>query len=516
MSPKFNQFKTKMTIEVLVRALLISLSVGLLLAGGAFIAIKVTGFDTSKYFSAGETDLTALVIAGAGVLVAAALFCLIFFPFRPSDKKVAKRLDEELGLNEKVQTMVAYRDQTSAIHEIQREDTINILSAKPTKALKFKTPILLICAFALTAAVFTTSQVLPKKEIEISHQQKPEDPPYVVSTWQQEALVELIKYVKESEATNDAKKYLVHNLESLLNYISNEDGHTQTEMFQQIDIICAMNDADMNKVNISDDIGDALFHSASTGVRQIGQALKQGKPEIVEKAILDLREDLNRETWKAYGQEVHEELGLAMKEALGNIHVYETDEEGNPTGVEIDLMTLPMPKQLWRMSISILSETEACKSQAEFYEALKSPCEQCAAKLPDLIVEEAMNVLVKDYVNKRLIEIFKVTPEDHKIVTSTSNNTNWEDNGQDNNPGGYGKGDFVVGSDDTILDADEGYVPYAEVIGKYLAELIEMYEDGVLPEEYKDLIDYYYGLLYGTEKGDTEEIVQGDGEGTGE
>lgn len=490
MSQKFKQFKTKMTIEVLVRSLLISISVGLLLAGGAFIATKLNYYDLNPW-----------IIAGGAVAITVALFSAIFFPCLPSDKKVAKRLDEELGLNEKCQTMIEYRDKNTPIHEIQRESTLNILSTKPTKALKFRTPILLLCAFALTAGVFTTSQVMPKRELEISQEQKPEDPPYVLDDWTQAALMELIRYVKESDAMEEAKVRLVKNLETLLVFIQRGDA-TQTEVFQYVDNTVILNDNSILQVNIGDDIAAAIFASSSTGVRQIGSALNLGDPDLVAKACKDLREDLNREDWKEYGVKVHNEMGVAMQDALKKM--------------DIDL-DLPMPKQIWRMSISILNETEACKTQAEFYEALKAPCEQCAAKLPDCIVDEAININVKEYVNKRLIEIFKVTPEDHGITTSTSNATNWEDNGQDNNIGGYGKGEFVVGSDDQILDYEQGYVPYAEVIGKYLAELIEMYEDGVLPDEYKDLIDYYYGLLYGYNKGDTEEITNpGDGSGTGE
>ena len=84
------------------------------------------------------TDVILCIGIGSAVtLVVGMAFFLIK---RPTDKRVAKRLDISFGLNEKVQTMVAFRDEEGAMIEIQRNDTESILSEIHSKRLKSRKP----------------------------------------------------------------------------------------------------------------------------------------------------------------------------------------------------------------------------------------------------------------------------------------------------------------------------------------------------------------------------------------
>ena len=65
--------------------------------------------------------------------------------------------------------------------------------------------------------------------------------------------------------------------------------------------------------------------------------------------------------------------------------------------------------------------------------------------------------------------------------------------------GGYGSGEVLFGSDDNIFDIEEGIVKYGEVISKYYGDIVGKFNDGTLPEEYKEFFDKYYDLLFGFE-----------------
>ncbi|MCQ2798607.1 MAG: hypothetical protein MJ220_01875 [Bacilli bacterium] len=491
MSERFNEFKKKMTIEVLVKALLIGLSVGFLASGGAILTLKLIGIALHPLY-------IALIVAG-GLALGAGVFSAIFFPLKPSDLKVAKRLDEELGLNEKMQTMVIFKDSDAPVMQLQREDAVSVLSTKPTKSVKFRFSLVVLAAFIVTGAVFTTSHVVPVIDHTVQHQ-TPTDPPYILDSWTEQAIMDLIKYINSSEAQPPAKEQLVGNLEALLKNLK-VDGVTIPQMQEYVENTIYMNTSSINRVNVGDDIALALSTADEKAILHISSAMLKADKNGLEKAILELKDILDSDGFMVMAPRIHKQMGQAM-EAAG-----------------IDKTETDIARQLYRLSNLIDFTAKNESRYATFMASIEPVLNEASRRVPEAIIEEKVNIAVKDYVNDRLVKIFQINPPEQQGPQSGGHNNETGNNDVGDHTGGMGTGELIMGSDDVILDYEEGYVQYKDVISKYLADLLALYEDGTLPEEYKDLIDYYYGLLYGSIKADEEGEETGtpgsDGDGTG-
>ena len=81
----------------------------------------------------------------------------MFFVFKLNDKGLAKKLDKELELNEKIQTMQAFNDQEGEIISLQRKDAQHILDNAEIKIGKFiKGWLVYITAFACALVILVT------------------------------------------------------------------------------------------------------------------------------------------------------------------------------------------------------------------------------------------------------------------------------------------------------------------------------------------------------------------------
>ena len=151
-----SEYVKRLKKEALVKALLCALSIG-------FAAVLVTALvcwftEFSGYW------LFAITF---GVPFGAAMPLFYFFVFYPSDKYVAKRLDQ-LGLKERILTMVEFEGQDSYILQRQREDAIAKLGGVNSKLIKIALSAALIAVPAVaipTATAMTTVYALSEAEI---------------------------------------------------------------------------------------------------------------------------------------------------------------------------------------------------------------------------------------------------------------------------------------------------------------------------------------------------------------
>ena len=116
----FGRFKKKLRRNAWIKSLLFGVSCGLLAAAGIIIYQKMTTVSP---------QLLLYLPIGAGVALLTGL--LAFLVLRPSIKKIARRLDNELMLGEKVQTMLEYQDSQEDMLILQREDANEKLMNQP-------------------------------------------------------------------------------------------------------------------------------------------------------------------------------------------------------------------------------------------------------------------------------------------------------------------------------------------------------------------------------------------------
>lgn len=248
MNEGFLSFKKKILKEHLTKCLILSISLGLIVFGVLFLLWKLKAISLPIW--------SVIVIPIASIALS---FCGPYFLLKPSDKKIAKRLDHELKLNEKVQTMVDYKDSDEFIACLQREDTENKLKAISLKALKFNLPIALIVLGVIGVASTTTAVSIPMK-----HDQNIVDPdkPFTLTELQIKRIEEVIAKIKESDINSELATSYENELNALiekLKVITKQDTVNE-EVLKTIETITGeMNDTNKNKI-----IGKALHSIEST------------------------------------------------------------------------------------------------------------------------------------------------------------------------------------------------------------------------------------------------------------
>lgn len=138
----FDKFKSKLTLEAILKACLTGASAGFLVGGLIALISWLCGYKTGVWIAVG---------AGAGTAIAVGLL-LYFLKFKPSVKQAARRVDA-LGLEERAITMLDYEEDNSYIADCQRNDAQAHIDAVKASSLKMALPNWLV-GLASGAAVF--------------------------------------------------------------------------------------------------------------------------------------------------------------------------------------------------------------------------------------------------------------------------------------------------------------------------------------------------------------------------
>lgn len=131
--------KRKLCVEGWIQALLTG---GIVSLSAMFVvATVIWALESTQYW-------ISLIVFGAAFVLATPLAYLI--KYRPTDKKVAERIDE-LGLEERTLTMQEYQNDDSVVAKRQRKDALNVLSKFKINVLKIvaSVPLVIICTTAL-------------------------------------------------------------------------------------------------------------------------------------------------------------------------------------------------------------------------------------------------------------------------------------------------------------------------------------------------------------------------------
>ncbi len=226
MEENFLKFKKRVWRDILIKCIVAGAAAGLIAVLAVLLPCKLYGI---KLFW-----LYYILIAIGGV----ALGCGIAFLFLwTDDKKIAKRLDSELNLAERVQTSLNFVSQSGAMFDMQRADTVAALASSPVKSLAFKNIIATclcgIIALAGVIAVPVVATTVPPV-FAAREEQPPVDPPRDITDWEWVALDELIDYVKASKkADNFTKLGVVQHLEGLKTVLINGVSQSTLRSFVQ-------------------------------------------------------------------------------------------------------------------------------------------------------------------------------------------------------------------------------------------------------------------------------------------
>ncbi|MDE7164138.1 MAG: hypothetical protein K2O04_01775 [Clostridiales bacterium] len=208
MDKNFIEFKKRIWLYILIKCVAAALAAGFLAVNAVLLPCRLCGVDLFPLYY--------VPIALGGILLGGGIAFLVF---RTDDGKIAGRLDDEFGLNERTQTALRFEGSDGVMPELQRENAVAALSEKSAKSLRFTNLVVTV----LCAAVFVLGVVavpIITVTIPIAQSTAPaaanNDPPRPITDWEWAALDDLIDYVRSSQKADAAvKSGMISELEGL-------------------------------------------------------------------------------------------------------------------------------------------------------------------------------------------------------------------------------------------------------------------------------------------------------------
>ena len=447
----------------MLRTLILGLSLVFLLLG-ALIAL-----DKVHVIHAGKLHY---MIALAVSLAAMALYALIQ---RRSDKAIAEKIDAEHKLRERVQTMVEYQGQDTAMLQVQREDTEARLKAvrrfgqkRLTLAAHF---VLLLLAFG----VFAVGVVLPVQAV--PQPTEPTEPPFEASAWQKAALEELIAHVQDSDMVPEARQPLVEELWKLRDALDTKltSKNVQTLAIEAMRFAYAITDT----VNSNDDIHDIIQRKVNHDQRdELAHALGYVGNQERENEIATIGEELAKD------ELLPSLLGLSvmLEEAL-SASVFDRDD------------ALFAAVSDFTIALRAVGEAEAAEDPDTARSLLATAVNDLKHAASNALTQQDLTKEECVYVVDTLCEIFEIPdnlrPADPDTYDQSPNDK------QNATDGGAGTGEMQYAGKDQIYDHEtDAYEAYGKLLTeRYYPLMHQKLKDGQLSEEMVEFIKNYFNEL---------------------
>lgn len=495
MQDSYKKFKKKIILEVLIKSIIFGFSIGLICFSVSLIYIKVRGIEFKIIYLILATLLLMLITSG-----------LIFLILKPSEKKIAIRIDNDLNLNEKVQTMIEYKDKDSLMINLQREDTLRILSNTHISKLTLKLGVILIIILASSVLACVTAIAIPTSVnatecinhidenndglCDICNKDLVDDPDYVTDNWTELMIKQLIERVKNATFNDSLKTKYVSLLENLLNDLKTVE--KESEMKRIVYELIAAVKLELDKVNTNNEVYSVLKESDTSLIKSLAESINY----------------LNIGNVETY---------------LGNIVVLISGKAAAITELDnsawqiFRTSKLDKNDELYLAIFEFMTKLNECTSIAsnpdeyndELNEAVKNVIKTYSTNIITALDKQLQNKVVEQDIIKTLEDVFGI--ED----TDLNNNPNEDPNGDSQDPngdeddkkidetdnqGGLGTGEVIFGSDEAFFDPEKGMTEYGEVITDYYGDIFAKFNEGTLPEELKQYFNKYFDVLFGTEK----------------
>ncbi len=503
MNSNFLKFKRRACGIRIAKSVLAGTAAGLI-SGGVFLLL-------SRLAVIGSVPILSLPIGiGAFLAVGAA----VYLALRASDKALARRLDADFSLNERVQTMVEHSEADTEMLRLQREDTESALSKIDVRSFKAKRIWIYIVALVLGVCMLVTSLIVPNKR-GVSGE---EDLPFALSDMQRAGLNELISYVEKSEMEEKYRAGIAAELRALLSDLEKVDRMSamRAELAETMAYILDITYSS----STSTEILNALWNTSDLYIRYLAKTLDTSTwkssdwgdyaeklTEYIEVMLDDGSEDAENvvltddETKKTHLIRVLQETARKMDSALIASGI-PADDELYAVLARLSAANEPDFKGYLALAENMQSlEYDKCT------EKLQTSIDYISEDIYAAISHNRTNELVGEYAMTKLSTLFLVPlPEFERpdFVKNGEdvyggNDSNSSDKEDENAPSGGGIGEGATfGSKDLVLDPLTGnYVEYGTLIDKYYAVMFEKLENGTYTDAQKQIIKNYFALLYG-------------------
>ncbi len=482
MTPTFEKLKKSYFKLALIKTLAVAVAGILFTVGGIVLGTKLAKVDFGILYS-------VLIGIGVGLVAGGIAFLLL----HKKAKALAKRLDEEYGLHEKVQTMLEYQEGKTDMLLLQRENAETQLKAKTGGKTKTGRIWINAVSLGLALGLFLTGVFLPVagRSDTANAEEK-----YAFSNWQYNSMQELIAYVDDSPMHVNLKPIAKAELQALLDDVCDYDETTgevttdltKTETILKVNDSIVYLDETVEEYNTYKKLYNTLTETNSELVVDYAntlRALQVGEP------LADLRDKM------VDGEEDASNV-VVLVESFADEIIASFAMAEVPTTDELfiasnDFMTAV--KQ--GANKQVADTTQQYKAQQV---ALDSAFELKKGAVDSALVQQDENRGSFDYIIAELIKIFEISnPPETGGESLAPISVTESDSGVDEPGGAAGEGGIIFGSDEKVYYPDEQtQVKYGDIFIDYDAKKDEVLkEQNLTDEKLKEIIDKYVDKLYG-------------------
>ena len=213
MNESFKSLQKGFLTVGIIKSVLAALAAGLGVCG-IFLLLADFELVKIKLIFIVLMSIAAFIVAG-GITA--------FLTYR-TERGLAKQLDTELGLEQRLSTMVQFRGEKGVMLDLQREDANQKLDAAMSSKICFKLLWVFVIAFVLGAAMFITGLLLKPAP---TPPPPTEELPFKLTAIQESALSELANEIKASGTVNiknldsgEQRQFPLGDVAAILEFIS--------------------------------------------------------------------------------------------------------------------------------------------------------------------------------------------------------------------------------------------------------------------------------------------------------
>ncbi len=484
----FTKIKKKFIGNALLCAIVIGVGVGAFAAATPIAVCKLL-----ELMEIATVDLPLLwcILGGAGLGVltfAVLLLCLYPFP-----KKLARRLDKEMGMGEKVQTMLEFSESDDDMAQLQRNDTERRLSETPKKVFRFKPVWQCIVTAALAVSMVGAAIIVPVKADEGGGDSStgpvaPVETPFEVTNFQLTALRQLIEHVQESKMQDVPKATSINALELLYADISNVE--YRKDMLALVCGTMVTVDNAVETVNTGFELATALEAVEHLQVKKLSRAIGAVELERFTTYYANTAEGFKD---FATANETISSFSVALTTGLAAAGVPADD-------------ALYLAIQAFHAKVVELIPNIQYYTETSWPVRVDSLFGDSSAAISAALAVQIENDQERDYVIRKLKEIFAITDAEmpqlsRDFVSSVDGDDDEGKNEEQGGDGGLGDGDYNFPSDELVLDPDTGeQVRYGDLLAKYYNRYLAALQEGKIDPNLEKLLQSYFDLLSKTEK----------------
>ncbi len=461
MGKHFLKVKRKTRLAALVSAVITGVALGLISAAAIMIISKLSAKSIDPLY----------YLCSAGIAIAAS--ALLFAVFMPSSKRLAKRIDEENRLDERVRTMLALDGREDMFSVLQREDTEEKLAGAKVKFWRKKQVISAIVTLALSIGCMTGAILVPVKAEE---GEKPLDE--FDKQWLLADLSDIISLVEGSTMDEQLRDITLEELNGLVDFVNGHDMMSEIKA-EAITVVIDVN-AELKRTNTAEGIGSALAGSSNSALAALADGLSSLSGNTVRKGLESLYEAITSDDERTEASSASDELSYAM-----------TDVDSSSA--------------VTRILKNLVSAMKNYSDEGEV--DIDGAFDMAKSQLSPEIMTQILNKTTIQTVTTRLCSLFGIVQSD--LDTETDDpiiiNPPKQDEGTDEAPddddddnqqigsGGIGTGELIYGSNDMIYDyRTNTYVPFGQLLADYRAKANEKVNDGKFDEDFAEFVKAYF------------------------